>query len=73
MLVAKILGKGQIVIPREIRKKVNLTPGDRVEVKVKRDGILILPLRKSYTETFKGHVRGKLPMEKLEELYEEKP
>lgn len=73
MLVAKILGKGQIVIPKEARKKVNLAPGDKVEVKVTEEGIVILPFKKSYTENFKGHVKGKLSLEELEKLYAEKP
>lgn len=72
MLVAKVLGKGQIVIPKEARKKANLVPGDNVEVKVTEDGIIIIPLKKSYTESFKGIVKGKLSMEELERLYAEK-
>lgn len=72
MLVAKILAKGQIVIPKEARKKANLSPGDKVEVKVTDEGIVILPFKKSYTESFKGLVKGKLSMEELEKLYAEK-
>ncbi len=72
MLVAKILEKGQIVIPKEARKKANLAPGDKVEVKVTKEGIVILPFRKSYTESFKGLVKGKLSMEELEKLYAKK-
>ncbi len=72
MLVAKVLEKGQIVIPKEARKKANIAPGDKVEVKVTDEGIIILPFRKSYTESFKGLVKGKLSMEKLEKLYAEK-
>ncbi len=73
MLVAKILEKGQIVIPKEARKKAKISPGDKVEVKVTKEGIAILPLKKSFTEEFKGRVKGKLSIEKLEKLYAEKP
>ena len=48
MLISRVLGKGQVVIPKEARKKTNLAPGDKVEVKVTKEGILILPLKKSY-------------------------
>jgi AbrB family looped-hinge helix DNA binding protein len=72
MLVAKVLEKGQIVIPNEIRKKANLVPGDKVEVKLTEEGIVILPFKKSYTESFRGHLKGKLSLEKLEKLYAEK-
>jgi AbrB family looped-hinge helix DNA binding protein len=73
VLVAKVLEKGQIVIPKKARDQVKLAPGDKVEVKVTEEGIVILPFRKSYTESFKGHVKGKLSLEKLEKLYAEKP
>ncbi len=72
MLVAKVLEKGQIVIPKEARKMANLVPGDKVEVKVTAEGIIILPFKKSYTESFKGLVKGRLSMEELEKLYAEK-
>lgn len=72
MLVARVLEKGQIVIPKEARKKANLAPGDKVEVRVTEEGIVILPMRKGYTESFKGHVKGKLSMKKLGKLYAEK-
>jgi AbrB family looped-hinge helix DNA binding protein len=72
VLVAKVLEKGQIVIPKKARDQVKLAPGDKVEVKVTEEGILILPLKKSYTESFKGHVKGKLSLEKLEKLYAER-
>ena len=72
MLVAKVLEKGQIVIPKKARDLVKLAPGDKVEVKVTEEGIMILPFKKSYTESFKGCVKGKLSLEKLEKLYAEK-
>ena len=72
MLIAKVLGKGQIVIPKEVRRKTNLAPGDKVEVKVIDKGIIILPLKKSYTEKFRGHIKGKLSLKELEKLYAER-
>jgi AbrB family looped-hinge helix DNA binding protein len=72
MLVAKVLGKGQIVIPKEARKKASIVPGDKVEVRVTEEGIVILPLKKSYTESFRGLVKGRLSMKDLERLYAEK-
>lgn len=72
MLVAKVLEKGQIVIPKEARKKANISPGDKVEVRVTEEGIIILPIRKTYTDSFMGLVKGKLSLEELENLYAEK-
>ncbi|OGX21263.1 MAG: hypothetical protein A3K54_03805 [Omnitrophica WOR_2 bacterium RBG_13_44_8] len=71
MIVARILGKGQIVIPKEVRKKVNLSPGDKVEVRLSEEGIIISPIQQNYTENFKGIIKGKLSLEDLERLHAE--
>lgn len=71
MKVSKILDKGLVVIPKEIRGKLNLSKGDRVEMALTPEGIVIKPLRKdSLTERYKGVTKGKLSLEELEELYE---
>jgi AbrB family looped-hinge helix DNA binding protein len=72
MQVAKILGKGQLVIPKKVREKMKLSPGDNVEIQVTENKIILLPLRKNYTESFKGTVKGKLSLEELDKLYAEK-
>ncbi|HUY00516.1 MAG TPA: AbrB/MazE/SpoVT family DNA-binding domain-containing protein [Candidatus Deferrimicrobium sp.] len=41
MNIGKISKKGQIVIPKEIRKKINIKPGDAIIFKV-QDGKVIL-------------------------------
>jgi len=68
-LIAKVLKKGQIVIPKEIREKIGIIPGDRVEVKVVKSDILISPFREKYTEEAKGVIKGRLSLKELEELY----
>ena len=73
MATARVLAKGQIVIPKAIRTKMNLSPGDRVEVNLTQQGIVILPVKKSYTEAYRGIVQGRLSLEELEELHGTKP
>ena len=68
-MIAKVLKKGQIVIPKEIREKIGIIPGDRVEVKVIKSDILISPFREKYTEEAKGVIKGRLSLKELEELY----
>ena len=68
-MLARILNKGQIVIPKEIRKQLGLMPGDIVEVKLIGEKITIQLLRKSQTEEMRGIVKGKLSLKELEELY----
>jgi AbrB family looped-hinge helix DNA binding protein len=72
MLIAKVLQKGQIVIPKEAREKAHIGPGDKVEVRVTEQGIVILPLRKGQAESYQGTVKGKLSLEELERLYAER-
>lgn len=72
MPIARVLTKGQIVIPKELREKANISPGDKVEVKVTKEGIVISPIKKTYAEKFTGIVKGKLSLEDLEKLYAEK-
>jgi AbrB family looped-hinge helix DNA binding protein len=72
MPIARVLTKGQIVIPKELREKANISPGDKVEVKMTKGGIVISPIKKTYAEKFTGIVKGKLSLEDLEKLYAEK-
>lgn len=72
MIVARVLTKGQIVIPKEARQQMDISPGDKVEVKVTKEGIIISPIKMTFTEKFTGIVKGKLSLRELEELYAEK-
>jgi AbrB family looped-hinge helix DNA binding protein len=71
MTTAKVLAKGQVVIPKEIRGKIGITPGDRVELKLVREGVVLIPVKKNATEKFKGIIKGRLTLEKLEALHAE--
>ena len=70
--MAKVLAKGQIVIPKEIREKANIHAGDRVDVQMTPQGIVVVPIKKTYTDKAKGIVKGKLSMKELEDLYAER-
>lgn len=72
MPMARVLAKGQIVIPKEIRNKANIHAGDKVDVKMTPKGIIVVPIKKTYTDKARGIVKGKLSMKKLEALYAEK-
>ena len=72
MPMAKVLAKGQIVIPKEIREKANIHTGDKVDVQMTPKGIVVVPIRKTYTDKVRGLVKGKLSMKDLEDLYAEK-
>jgi len=46
----KVSSKYQIVIPREVRKNLNLKAGDKLIVKVNNEKIIIYPQPKSYAK-----------------------
>jgi len=46
----KVSSKYQIVIPREVRKKINLKSGDKLIIKANNDKIIIYPHPKNYTK-----------------------
>ena len=48
--MVKVSSKYQIVIPREVRKKINLKSGDRLIIKADNEKIIIYPQLKSYAK-----------------------
>ncbi len=42
MVLARVLARGQLTIPQEIRQKANLSPGDLVQVDVDETGVIHL-------------------------------
>ena len=45
MPIALLTSKGQVTIPREVRKALNLKPSERVVIVVEGDQAIIRPLR----------------------------
>ena len=44
MSISTLTSKGQTTIPKDIRKRLNLHPGDRLEFVIDEDGrVLVLP------------------------------
>lgn len=52
MPFSKITSKGQITIPKSIRKKFNLQPGDKLDFRVENGEIKVICPRKSIVEIF---------------------
>ena len=71
MQTARVLTKGQVVIPKEIRDRFRISPGDRFEVRLSQEGIVLVPLKESHTQRFRGIVQGKLSLDELEALHAE--
>jgi AbrB family looped-hinge helix DNA binding protein len=71
MRTAKVLAKGQVVIPKEIWVKIGIGPGDRVELKLVKEGVVLIPVKKNATEKFRGIITGRLTLNELEALHAE--
>jgi AbrB family looped-hinge helix DNA binding protein len=58
MVLKKVSSKGWVVIPAELRKKYNLTPGTEVRI-VDYGGVLsIIPVSKDPIESGAGMLKG---------------
>lgn len=53
--------KGQITIPKEVRKALDLQAGDRVFFVVEGDKALMVPIRARGLEKLRGVGRGRAP------------
>ncbi len=58
MKVVKVLPKGQIVIPKELREKIGIEIGKGVIVEKIDGSILVIPEPKKPLEAMKGLLRG---------------
>ena len=56
---AKITSKGQITIPKAVRERLHLAPGDRVYFDIRNDGSVRLVARNRPLEGLFGMLHGK--------------
>ena len=60
MIEAKLTSKGQITVPKDVRMKLNLKPGDRIRFVIEADGrVRLWPAKRDITS-----LRGVLPKPK---------
>lgn len=50
----KLSAKHQIVVPREVRRQLNLAAGDRLLVEVQGNTAVLVPLPRNYTKHMAG-------------------
>jgi AbrB family looped-hinge helix DNA binding protein len=68
---AKLTSKGQITIPKSVRKALGLHTGDRLAFRVHDDGTVLLQAEKIDLMSLRGAVRTKvkgLTIEKMNEV-----
>lgn len=63
----KISSRGQIVIPKEIREKLNLSPGQKLEIYEEEDRIVLVTVPEDPVSSLKGMFRTDKSVEELRE------
>ncbi|MGC9947610.1 MAG: AbrB/MazE/SpoVT family DNA-binding domain-containing protein [Bryobacteraceae bacterium] len=58
IVASTVTSKGQITIPKQIRDRLRLEPGDRVEFQVDRQGQIIMRAKDVDIRELKGILRG---------------
>ncbi len=67
----KISSKGQVVIPAEIRKILNLKKGAFLEIRLSDDGIVLTPLKKGPLDRLYGRFDEKNVLSEMEREHAE--
>ncbi len=67
MVETTVTGKGQIVIPSSIRRKLGIKEGTRIQIELKEDEkeITLKPITRDYVHSLRGKFRGKGLMKAL--------
>jgi len=63
---AKISSKNQIVIPRQAREALRLKAGDKIQIVVRGERVLLLQRPKSHAAAIRGLSKGVYPAGYLE-------
>jgi AbrB family looped-hinge helix DNA binding protein len=66
-MLLRLSSKGQLVLPKKIREKLNLKIGDQFQVRVMDDKIILEPVKKDAIEKLHGILAGTDILKELEE------
>lgn len=67
MSTATLTSKGRITIPRDVRERLRVQPGDRLEFVMKDDGVILRPATRKVTDIKGFFPKPKRPFS-LEEM-----
>ena len=62
MLSTTLSSKGQVILPSEIRKKINIQKGTKFIIEINNDRIILTPINKEFFKELAGSIseEGKL-------------
>ncbi len=75
MTHAILTSKGQITIPKNVRNKLNLKTGDKLDFKVTDGEVILIPVSKSVSEVFgilSGKTDKKISLDQMNVLLKER-
>ncbi len=64
MAIINTSSRGQIVIPKDIRKRLNIFPGKKLLIKAEKNQVIITPLPDDPVEFFCGFFKDKSSLTK---------
>ncbi len=71
MHTTTVTQKGQVTIPKEVRRALNLKPHDRVLITLEGDRAVIIPIRRRALSQFKGVLPATVPFPGHQQIREE--
>jgi AbrB family looped-hinge helix DNA binding protein len=66
MITTKISSKGQLVIPKEVREKLKIKPGAFFHVRLEKNNIVLIPMKKGPLDNLYGKFAGEKILAELE-------
>jgi AbrB family looped-hinge helix DNA binding protein len=67
MATARITSKGQVTIPKEVRERLGVEPGDGLDFRFEDGRLEVVPVRRRKLAEFRGLVPVPQPLEFVEE------
>ena len=71
MNTVKLSTKGQIILPKEIRKNMNLEPGTYFNIKTEKSNIILTMLKKTPLQQLCGKFKNNSLIKSLEQSHAE--
>jgi len=65
-MATRVSSKGQIVIPKDLREKLNIKPGTFLYVRLQEEEIVLTPMRGTPIEKLYGRFSGEKILDELE-------
>jgi AbrB family looped-hinge helix DNA binding protein len=71
MLTAKLSSKGQIVIPKGVRERLNISSGTFFNIRLENDDIVLTPVKSTPVQRLYGKFAGEKILDELEREHAE--